>query len=398
MASPAKRDVFIDDEGQGQATILPPRASSDKTDDLVPALDPGMEQRLSRRSMAGAAVFELDPMRDSRWMSLVDSHPRSSVFHSQPWLHALRDVYGYRFVVATTCPPGEKLTNGLIFCGIDSWLTGRRLVSLPFSDHCEPLVDGTAGVDDLLLHLKQQVQAGRWSYLEIRPVACGPEKETELSRVVTYHLHSLDLTPTKDELFKNFHKDCIQRKIRRAEREQLKYEEGTSEELLREFYRLLVMTRRRQHLPPQPLAWFRALIAAFGNDLKIRMVSKDGVAIASILTISHKRSMVYKYGCSNVAFNNLGGTPSLFWRTIQEAKDRGFQELEMGRSDADNLGLVAFKERWGASRRSISYWTYPNKTAAKPGFWRKNVFPRVVSASPNFALEAIGSMLYKHIG
>ena len=124
------------------------------------------------------------------------------------------------------------------------------------------------------------------------------------------------------------------------------------------------MTRRRQYLPPQPLAWFRGLIAAFGADLKIRVASKDGLAVASILTLSHKKTMVYKYGCSDVAFNKFGGTSLLFWKTIQEAKDCGFEELEMGRSDVDNLGLMAFKERWGASGRPISYWTYPQSDAA----------------------------------
>jgi len=227
-------------------------------------------------------------------------------------------------------------------------------VSLPFSDHCEPLVDKPDDFDAMLTRIKQQVNQGAWKYLEIRPVAYEPSCHTELSRLVTYHFHCLDLRPTTEQLFQNFHKDCVQRKIRRAEREKLQYEEGTSGVLLQKFYRLLVMTRRRQYLPPQPLVWFRGLIAAFGTDLKIRVASKDGVAVASILTLSHKKTMIYKYGCSNVAFNNLGGTSLLFWRTIQEAKDRGFEELELGRSDVDNLGLVAFKERWGASRRIIS--------------------------------------------
>ena len=39
-------------------------------------------------------------------------------------------------------PPDEPLENGFLFCRVESWLTGRRLVSLPFSDHCEPLCKG----------------------------------------------------------------------------------------------------------------------------------------------------------------------------------------------------------------------------------------------------------------
>jgi CelD/BcsL family acetyltransferase involved in cellulose biosynthesis len=353
---------------------------------------------LKKVQLVTSGAYELDPLRDRRWVTFVDSHPQASVFHRTNWLSALKTVYGYDPAVLTTCPPGSPLTNGLVFCRIKSWLTGRRLVSLPFSDHCEPLVDSADELDAMLMPLKQQVREGEWKYLEIRPIAYEPSCQTELSRLVTYHFHSLDLRPKAEQLFQSFHKDCVQRKIRRAEREKLQYEEGTSEILLQKFYRLLVMTRRRQYLPPQPIAWFRGLIAAFGNELRIRLASKDGAAVAAILTLSHKKSVVYKYGCSDSAFSRLGGTALLFWKTIQEAKDLGFEELELGRSDLDNLGLIAFKDRWGAARRSISYWTYPPNESAGMRVWQKKVSRRVVSAVPDGALKTVGRLLYRHIG
>jgi hypothetical protein len=344
-----------------------------------------------------AGVYELDPLHDPRWGALIENHPESSVFHSPPWLQALQKVYCYEPLVATTCSPGARLTNGLVFCRVDSWLTGRRFVSLPFSDHCEPLIAQSDELDKMLLHMEGYIDDDRWKYIEIRPVNRDPGERTELRRSVTYFLHRLDLRPTTQELFRNFHKDCVQRKIRRAEREKLHYEEGTSEDLLQQFYQLLVMTRRRQYLPPQPLNWFRGLIASFGNELKIRVASKDGVAVASILTLSHKKAMVYKYGCSDAAFNNLGGMALLFWKTIQEAKERGFDELEMGRSDADNLGLIAFKEHWGASGTPISYWTYPHIGVGLPSIWRKKLARRWIPTLPDLMLRAVGNLLYRHI-
>ncbi len=343
-------------------------------------------------------AYEVDPLCDPRWLDLVDRHPRASVFHSPNWLRALRTVYGYEPVVITTCPPGGTLTNGLVFCRIESWLTGRRLVSLPFSDHCEPLIDSQDEFDTLLMQMKRQATAGAWKYIEIRPVKLEPSSTTELSRFDAYQLHSLNLSENETKIFKNFHKDCIQRKIRRAERETLLYEEGTSETLLKKFYRLVVMTRRRQHLPPQPLNWFRGLIACLGKDLKIRVASKDGKPVASILTLAHRKSMVYKYGCSDAAFNNLGGTPFLFWKAIQDAKVLGCEEFELGRSDVDNPGLVAFKEHLGASGRLIHYWTYPLSPAGLPSVWKKTLARRVVSIAPDLALEMAGKVLYKHIG
>src|ERR1700722_1398523 len=139
------------------------------------------------------AVYEIDPLSDPRWATLVENHPRSSVFHSTNWLKALETVYGYEPVAVTTCPPGATLTDGFVFCRIKSWLTGRRFVSLPFSDHCEPLVDSSIELDDILLHMKQYVDLGKWEYIEIRPTSCEPRPQTSLTRSITYSLHRLDL-------------------------------------------------------------------------------------------------------------------------------------------------------------------------------------------------------------
>jgi hypothetical protein len=345
-----------------------------------------------------ARAFEIDPLRDPRWAALLDHHPQASVFHSPSWLRALHTVYGYVPVVVTTCPPGTHLTNGLVFCRIKSWLTGQRLVSLPFSDHCEPLVDRSDELDDILLYLRHHIDKGGWKSIEIRPVSGEPGGRTMFAKGETYCFHRMDLGRSAQELFRTFHKDCIQRKIRRAERENLKYEEGASENLLRDFYRLVVLTRRRQCLPPQPLKWFRGLIAAFGKDLKIRIASKDGVGVAGILTLSHKKTMIYKYGCSDANLNRFGGTPLLFWKTIQEAKDRGFESFDLGRSDTDNLGLIAFKERWCGLGALLHYWTYPCRPRRPTASWKKGIARQVISAAPDLALTEVGRLLYRHMG
>jgi len=343
-------------------------------------------------------VYETNPLSDPRWEALIKAHPRSSVFHSTNWLRALHTTYRYDPVVVTTSPPHAPMTNGIVLCWIASWLTGRRYVSLPFSDHCEPLVSNQGELDDLLLHMKQSVTSGKCKYLEIRPTSWEPGSETGLKRSVTYGFHSLDVRKSAQELFHNFHKDCVQRKIRRAERERLHYEAGSSEDLLYKFYGLLVRTRRRHYLPPQPLCWFRELVATFGADLKIRVASKDDLPIASILTLRHKKSMVYKYGCSDERFHKFGGMALLFWNTIQEAKEKGCELLEMGRSDSDNLGLISFKQRWGAVGTPLSYWTYPYRPATNPSTRQKAALRRIIPLVPDLALETVGKWFYAHIG
>src|SRR6266403_1418688 len=292
-------------------------------------------------------VFEIDPLQDPRWRPFINAHSHSSVFHRPEWLAALKSCYGYSPVALTSSPPGSPLENGILYCEIRSRLTGNRLVSLPFSDHCEPLVSHAEQIDLFVSSVAEKIEKRHWKYFEIRPIDCTLGAQTSLGVSRTYYFHRLNLKPSEQLLFRSFHKDCVQRKVRRAERESLRFEEGTSDVLLNQFYKLLIMTRRRQGLPPQPLKWFRTLVTRMGNDLKIRVALKGEIPIASILTISDKKTLVYKYGCSDSRFNNLGGTALLFWNAIQDAKANGIEEFDMGRSDTDNPGLVTFKEHWG---------------------------------------------------
>lgn len=344
-------------------------------------------------------VYKIDPLNDSRWATLVQKHPRSSVFHTAGWLEALRQTYGYSPVVFTTSPPDTELTNGLLLCSVRTWLTGHRLVSLPFSDHCSPLVDSPEQLAYILESVRSDLDYGKYQYIELRPAASDLYPFAKFEPTKSFYFHTLDLRPNLDQLFHSFHKDCIQRKIRRAEREGLVYEAGNSDLLLRMFYQLFLTTRRKQGLPPQPMQWYRNLIACLGDKLKIHMASKDGLPVASILTLSHKQVLVYKYGCSDPSSNPLGGTPLLFWEAIKKAKSSQMCELDMGRSDCDNPGLVTFKDRWGATRSTLIYSRYPSgrsRTSA-PG-WQVNIAKYVVSRIPDGLLTAAGRVLYKHVG
>jgi Acetyltransferase (GNAT) domain len=345
-------------------------------------------------------IFEVDPLHDARWPALIAKHPAASVFHSAEWLSALYSAYNYEPVAYTRCEPSDELSSGVVFCDVKSWLTGSRLVSLPFSDHCDPLVDSGGEFDDLLLRVREEVDGKKSGYCEVRPVRFDPSDLTGLHQSGQYYLHLIDLRPSIDSIFRDFHKNSVQRKIRRAEREALSYEEGSSERLLGHFYSLLVATRRRHSLPPQPMKWFRSLIASFGENLKIRVAYKNDTPIASILTLSHKNTVTYKYGCSDARWHPLGGMALLFWRTIQQAKAEGFETFDLGRSDGNNRGLIEFKEHWGGIRSHLYYWRYPNLPLSHERLRSSNgsITQRVVRASPDRLLALAGRFFYRHIG
>jgi hypothetical protein len=341
-------------------------------------------------------LYELDPRTDSRWPRFLDRHPHASVFHSTEWLEALRLTYGYEPVVYTTSPAETELENGQAFCRIDSWLTGRRLVSVPFSDHAALLMT-RAGVECLSQSLKQMTGNTNCKYVEIRPLdsELAPSAFCESS---TFYRHFLRLDGDIDSVFRGFHKSCVQRTIQRAIREKLEYIEGRSDTLIHQFRYLLLKTRRRHHLPPQPVSWFKNLARCMGDRLKIRIASKNGRPVAGIITLSFKQSLVYKYGCSDADYHQLGGMAFLFWRAIQEAKLCGLSEFDMGRSEVDNPGLVRFKERWGAQRSTLKYWRYPAARFSSCTQSKLKIARRIFSFAPDIALNAVGQILYRHVG
>jgi hypothetical protein len=346
-------------------------------------------------------VYEIDPLSDRRWAEMLDRHPRASIYHTPAWLEALKRTYGCVPVAYTTTPPGQRLLNGLVFCRVESWLTGRRIVSLPFSDHCDLLTESDRDFGTLMNILLRDFQMGGWKYTELRPRGTMPQVTRWLQPDKHYCFHSLDLSFGLKHLHSSMHKDCIQRKIRRAAKEGLVYREGRSRELLAIFYRLFIETRRKHGLPPQPFEWFSNLAEALGPDLQVRVALHSGRPVASIITIVHRSTITYKYGCSDPEMANLGGTPWLFWKVIEEATSWGFRELDLGRSDWDNPGLIAFKDRLGARRTPVTYWRFPKSKGVADGLtngkwqWLAGKFFR---QSPAPLLAATGSLLYRHMG
>jgi hypothetical protein len=343
-------------------------------------------------------VYQIDPISDGRWTNLLEQHPFASVFHSPAWIRALQATYGYTPVVYTTTPPGRELTNGWVFCRIHSWITGRRLVSLPFTDHCDVLLrnpeDGEALSDALR---KEQVQS-HVKYAEFRPLL-QPSPAFGFFPSQKFHLHTLDLSPSLDQIFQNFHHNSTQRKIRRAEREGVTQEEGRSLRLLQQFYNLLVLTRRRHGVPPQPWKWFVHLMDNMADRVTIRVASHCSRPVAAILTLRFGDTLTYKYGCSDPRQFRLGGIHFLFWQAIQDAKQQGLRRMDLGRSDLHAEGLAIFKERWGATRIPLTYFRFPNPGSVqetKAGAHR--AFNKVISYLPPRALSLLGNTLYRHFG
>jgi lipid II:glycine glycyltransferase (peptidoglycan interpeptide bridge formation enzyme) len=258
------------------------------------------------------------------------------------------------------------------------------------------LVSEDQQVRQLFEKLVEIAHATGCKYVEFRPTYEPSAIPSDFQKSEQFYLHRLDLRPGASALFTHLHRDSIQRKIRKAERERLTLQKGRSSDLIRDFYALTLRTRRRHGLPPQPLSWFRNLADCLGEVLLIRVAYKGDKAIAGMLTLEHQTTLTYKYGASDERFHNLGGMPLLFWHAIQDAATRGFEQMDMGRSEINNEGLATFRERWGAKATPLVYWKAPAiaSRALPPACLRLAHY--ACSHIPDMWLRAIGALVYRH--
>ena len=305
----------------------------------------------------------VDPVRDTRWARFVASNPDASIFHHPRWLGTLQSEYGYS-LNACCVVQGDALVAGLPLARIESRLTGRRLVALPFSDTCAPLLHPATGEDvrrQLMVALEHE--ASRLP-LEIHaPVADLPSgRLTPL-----FHHHVVALEPDLAAVERRFSKSQVRRGVAKARREGLVAERHLSLGALDEFYRLHLRTRRRQGMPIQPKRFVRAFSSLFDAGLGFTvLVTQQERTIAAGVFLAFNGILVYKYGASDERYLATRPNNLLFMEAIRWGCANGMHSFDLGRTDLDNEGLAAFKRSWGADERTLSY-THTSERAPEVG-------------------------------
>ena len=140
------------------------------------------------------------------------------------------------------------------------------------------------------------------------------------------------------------------------------------------------------------------MMTEMNSNAEIRMARKDGVPIAAILTLRHRGTVVFKNGCSDERFHRLGAMPFLLWKLIEESKSEGIEQIDLGRTEIDNLGLLEFKDRIGATRTMMSYLRYPkSERTSGVQLSRLGGERKLLRFLPDVVSSTMGRLVYRHI-
>lgn len=312
----------------------------------------------------------------------------------------LKETYNYEIYAVVNKDKDGNILSGLPIAKIDSWITGRRLVSLPFTDYCpivEPTVEGNKLLISKLMEFSSEIRA---QYIELRTGTL----EIPMEAGASFVQHRLLLDKIPDLLFKEFDQKSVQWGIKKAQKMEVETEFTTDVASIRRFIELNAATRKKHFVLPQPDRFFHKMRdILFVNDLGFIVQAKvHGKIIASSIFLHLNGAFFYKYNASDPHFLKYQPNNLILWDAIKFATSKEGKSFDFGRSELSNKGLVDFKKRWATEEAKLDYSMFPKvmtyTSQSSNNSWKARAVVLVSTLLPPRACRTIGGILYRHIG
>jgi lipid II:glycine glycyltransferase (peptidoglycan interpeptide bridge formation enzyme) len=340
----------------------------------------------------------IDPLNTQKWDELIEKTEQASFFHGSAWARVLSETYHYKPVYFSSIQD-ERLDSLLAAMEINSLLTGRRGVSLPFTDFCPVLGKERNLPDDILKAAIAYGMQRKWRYLELRddPI----EEDIRLASEAFYE-HSIELDTDSSRLFHKLRANT-KRNILKAKREGMRIRIERSQAAVEAFYDLHCLTRKRHGMPIQPYTFFRNIhdyVLKVDYGFITSAYFRDKM-IASMLFLKFKNTAIYKYGASDINYQALRPNNLVMWEAMEWLITNGFNQLNLGRTEMNNPGLRQFKNGWNSQEKIRNYYRY-NITKHTYVKQSKNLIPEIMvklmTLLPVGMLKLSGKLFYRHAG
>ena len=348
----------------------------------------------------------VDPSKDDRWDQFVMQHPFGWICHLSGWKNLLENCFPHMrgHYLAIVSNRDNIIQAALPLFEVRSWLTGKRLVSIPSATLFDPLVSSAQDMNILFdgaIELAGKLKIDSLELRTFQSSALISNDRLGLSRV--FKNHSLSLEKEPQDLMKSFHRSCVRQRIDRALNSEVKIEYGQTEKDLQEFYRLYLLSRKRLSLPPQPYSFLKTLWDTFfpQKQLDLLLAKKADLYIGGLILLKFKERVSAEFSVIDQAFNNLSPNHLLFWEAIKNARQEGFRVFDFGRTSQYNTSLMDFKDRWGTQCIDLPICFYPREIAQKYNGREKSLGYKIIQMackkSPEFAFRSIGKFCYRHL-
>jgi lipid II:glycine glycyltransferase (peptidoglycan interpeptide bridge formation enzyme) len=342
-------------------------------------------------------TFQCLSVHDARWMDVIAVLPEATVFHHPAWIDLMAECYGYEAYLGAILDGSESVLVGLPFMEVDSWLTGRRIVALPFSDFCPPLTAHDSGWEGFVREFRAwQSQRGGLQATIHWPL---PQQEGVYPGK-PYLCHATPLDDDAEAVRHRFKKTRVQQPIRQAVRKGVVVTRGESWDDVQMFYKLHMRTRRRLGAPVQPLRFFRILWEKLlAQDLGFVLLARqDSQLLAGAVFLCWNQILTYKYSASDPQYWRMRPNHLLLWHAIRWGCEQGYSVFDWGRTDPRDKGLCDFKRGWGSQESTLHYSVLADQPPSDGGGLSHThaLLSAVIQRSPTWVGRLVGEFLYGH--
>jgi len=296
----------------------------------------------------------VDPLVDPGYARLIEKLP-TSLFHSGQWLSVFTATYQFKPEAIMVYESGLA-TAALPFIRISD-PGGKRICALPFSDYCDPAFSNPSKAVVIFEALKNLDPE---SAVNLRLLdSPDPPKNLGFNKIKSARWHGLDLSLGMEQLNARL-KPNFRRDVQKARNAGVKIRHLEREEL-RLFFELHLRVRKNRHrILAQPFSFFENIWDTFMAEGQGFFLGAfhDHSLIAVQCYIPWKRNLVYKYSASDYLFQQMQANKLLSWTAVEEAVNSGFSLFDLGLSDDDQPGLIAYKLHLGAHEKEIRFFNY----------------------------------------
>ncbi|MEP6785072.1 MAG: FemAB family XrtA/PEP-CTERM system-associated protein, partial [Sphingomonadales bacterium] len=166
-------------------------------------------------------------------------------------------------------------------------------------------------------------------------------------------------------------------------------------------YHVYATSVRNLGTPVFPRSLFAEVLDAFSDDTDVLTVRRDGVPLASVLSLYHRGVVLPYWGGGTADARTWRANDMMYFALMRHARERGCTHFDFGRSKT-GTGAAAFKHNWGFEGVPLAY---ASKTAS--GVAKRSVNPldpkysfkvRLWSKLPLPVANAIGPWIARGLG
>ena len=340
----------------------------------------------------------VDPLSDPKWTDLTDRFS-ASLFHSRPWMDVLGRTYDMPVTANILMDDANEPLAGMHFCEITD-IRGDRIVSLPFSDYCDPLV---TSVDEWNVLSEPLIASG--NPVNIRCLRNDvPLGDAQFVQSKQARWHGVDLSGSIEDQWARIDPSA-RRAIRKAERSGLTVRLAQGEADLRSFFTLHLGIRKYKYrLLAQPYRFFQNIQHIFSDygQFALMLAEVNGEVVGSVMYLGWGSTLYYKFSASSARHLEYRPTDLLIWEGIKFAVSRGYAHLDLGLSDWDQEGLVRYKRKFATEEGTITFlhhapeWPAGRGVREIPGLLNSFTDLLTDPTVPDSITERAGNAIYRY--